>query len=561
MKDDVERPTGSSTSSGLPLTRDHRRARRSARRRAWPHERLAADPAVRERFPVVCAGAAGRRLAATAQHGDDGRQPPAAHALRVLPRHRRHACNKRAAGFRLRRDRRREPHARDPRRAASTASRRIPRTWPCRWWRSTRPCDVRGPDGDARTVPIADFHVDRATRRNIETVLGAGRADHRDRGAAAPAAHAFGLPQGARPRVVSNSRWSRPRCARDQRRHDPRRAVAARRRRHRGRGACRRSRRRCAEHRPSGETFRGRPRRGRDAGTRARQRVQDRLAKRTLRARPCCTVASGRRHDHHQPWPGIVGPGIDRVDGRAEGHRRRALRRRVPAAGSGARGAGAKHHRRGRHRRLRTAAARRPHRACWRSSRRTTPRSCRGPDSRVAASRSALLQDDADPATTASTSRWSSPRRSIAAAAAASRGAGTDYRRPSSHLDGRCAGQPTGRSTSATASVRGLQPRRLAAALGGARRQGGCDLHHAGRAHNPMEPHATIAAWDGDKLTVYDVDPGISRARATLARTFGSTRSRSSGVAPFVGGGFGCQGHAWPHAILAAMAAGRSAGR
>ena len=42
--------------------------------------------------------------------------------------------------------------------------------------------------------------------------------------------------------------------------------------------------------------------------------------------------------------------------------------------------------------------------------------------------------------------------------------------------------------------------------------------------HNPMEPHATIARWDGDRLTVWNTTQGISGAQQTLAGCSGSTR-------------------------------------
>ena len=48
----------------------------------------AAHPAVRQRLAGDVAGAAGRRLAADAQHGHHRRQPAATHALRLFPRHR-----------------------------------------------------------------------------------------------------------------------------------------------------------------------------------------------------------------------------------------------------------------------------------------------------------------------------------------------------------------------------------------------------------------------------------------------------------------------------------------
>jgi xanthine dehydrogenase YagR molybdenum-binding subunit len=73
--------------------------------------------------------------------------------------------------------------------------------------------------------------------------------------------------------------------------------------------------------------------------------------------------------------------------------------------------------------------------------------------------------------------------------------------------------------------------------------------------HNPMEPHATIAAWQGDKLTVWTATQGISGARETLAGLFGLPAENVTIICPFVGGGFGCKGNTWPHVALTAMAA------
>lgn len=73
--------------------------------------------------------------------------------------------------------------------------------------------------------------------------------------------------------------------------------------------------------------------------------------------------------------------------------------------------------------------------------------------------------------------------------------------------------------------------------------------------HNPMEPHATIAKWDGDRLTVWTATQGISGAQTTLAALFGIDLKNVTVLDPFVGGGFGCKGNTWPPATLAAMAA------
>ena len=73
--------------------------------------------------------------------------------------------------------------------------------------------------------------------------------------------------------------------------------------------------------------------------------------------------------------------------------------------------------------------------------------------------------------------------------------------------------------------------------------------------HNPMEPHATIAAWTGGKLAVWTATQGISGAQETLASAFGLKQSDVTVICPYVGGGFGCKGNTWPPAIFAAMAA------
>lgn len=73
--------------------------------------------------------------------------------------------------------------------------------------------------------------------------------------------------------------------------------------------------------------------------------------------------------------------------------------------------------------------------------------------------------------------------------------------------------------------------------------------------HNPMEPHATMAQWEGDHLTVHDASQHISGVQKTLAKTFGIPNENVHVISWFVGGGFGCKGQIWSHVVLAAMAA------
>ena len=75
------------------------------------------------------------------------------------------------------------------------------------------------------------------------------------------------------------------------------------------------------------------------------------------------------------------------------------------------------------------------------------------------------------------------------------------------------------------------------------------------QSHNPLEPHATIAHWEGDRLTLYDATQYVSGVRETVSKTLGIPADNVRVISPFVGGGFGCKGSAWSHVTLAAMCA------
>ena len=73
--------------------------------------------------------------------------------------------------------------------------------------------------------------------------------------------------------------------------------------------------------------------------------------------------------------------------------------------------------------------------------------------------------------------------------------------------------------------------------------------------HNPMEPHGTIAWWEGEKLNVYDATQYISGVRMSLAKTLDIPIDYVRVINPVVGGGFGSKGSMWSHVPLCAMAA------
>jgi Aerobic-type carbon monoxide dehydrogenase, large subunit CoxL/CutL homologs len=72
--------------------------------------------------------------------------------------------------------------------------------------------------------------------------------------------------------------------------------------------------------------------------------------------------------------------------------------------------------------------------------------------------------------------------------------------------------------------------------------------------HNAMEPHATVAHWDGSKLTVYDKTQGVDGVRNYLSTQFGIPKEKVNVLSPFVGGAFGAALRPTPNTLLAVMA-------
>ncbi|MGO4260820.1 aldehyde oxidoreductase molybdenum-binding subunit PaoC [Lysobacter sp. TAB13] len=80
------------------------------------------------------------------------------------------------------------------------------------------------------------------------------------------------------------------------------------------------------------------------------------------------------------------------------------------------------------------------------------------------------------------------------------------------------------------------------------------------QSHAMMEPHASIAAWDGDKLTLWTSNQMIAWGRGDVAKTLGIAKENVRLVSPFIGGGFGGKLFVRSDAVLAALGA-RAAGR
>lgn len=73
--------------------------------------------------------------------------------------------------------------------------------------------------------------------------------------------------------------------------------------------------------------------------------------------------------------------------------------------------------------------------------------------------------------------------------------------------------------------------------------------------HAMMEPHASVAAWDGDRLTVWTSNQMIDWGAEDLARTLGIPKEKVRLISPYIGGGFGAKLFLRADALLAALGA------
>ena len=70
--------------------------------------------------------------------------------------------------------------------------------------------------------------------------------------------------------------------------------------------------------------------------------------------------------------------------------------------------------------------------------------------------------------------------------------------------------------------------------------------------HNPIELHATVAAWDGDHVTLYETSQAILNHRDVLYQMLGVPKENVRVITHFLGSGFGGKLWPWSHSILAA---------
>lgn len=80
------------------------------------------------------------------------------------------------------------------------------------------------------------------------------------------------------------------------------------------------------------------------------------------------------------------------------------------------------------------------------------------------------------------------------------------------------------------------------------------------QSHMAMEPHASLAVWEGDKLILRTSNQMIAWCRSELAKTLNIPEEKVRVISPYIGGGFGGKLFLRSDAVLAALAA-RAANR
>jgi xanthine dehydrogenase YagR molybdenum-binding subunit len=72
--------------------------------------------------------------------------------------------------------------------------------------------------------------------------------------------------------------------------------------------------------------------------------------------------------------------------------------------------------------------------------------------------------------------------------------------------------------------------------------------------HNPIELHATVAHWDGERYTFYETSQAVANHQGTLMQMLGLPKEKVRVISRYLGSGFGGKLWMWPHSLLAAAA-------
>ncbi len=73
--------------------------------------------------------------------------------------------------------------------------------------------------------------------------------------------------------------------------------------------------------------------------------------------------------------------------------------------------------------------------------------------------------------------------------------------------------------------------------------------------HNPIELHASVADFDGQRFTLYETTQAVCNAQDVMAQMLGVPTENVRVISRFLGSGFGGKLWPWTHAMIAAQAA------
>ena len=73
--------------------------------------------------------------------------------------------------------------------------------------------------------------------------------------------------------------------------------------------------------------------------------------------------------------------------------------------------------------------------------------------------------------------------------------------------------------------------------------------------HNPIELHASVVVYDGQKYTLYETSQAVGNHRDVLAQMLGVPTEQVQVITKFLGSGFGGKLWPWPQSVLAAACA------
>lgn len=75
------------------------------------------------------------------------------------------------------------------------------------------------------------------------------------------------------------------------------------------------------------------------------------------------------------------------------------------------------------------------------------------------------------------------------------------------------------------------------------------------QSNSPMEPHASLAHWQGDQLIVYTANQMLDSSRTQLADALDMSKEKIQLISPYIGGGFGSKLGIAPEIVAASIAA------